>query len=321
MRVFDRSVLGDSVRFVLLAAVLAATGQPGLAKSARAAAANETLPTCSWDHPGHDPFMGDVVAAVDRYQDIPVDVRRRLQTRMAKREYDDIVSIRRDSITGRARYRGTIRDMHFGTGQVCRAVTRSSWTPQMQERGLVYCESGQCILVPTVCRNVSRIARSEVAAEHAEAPDEPVATPAGAPGAPEAIAPTGLAATDAPSMSMSTALALDDAPAFGAEPIIGDKSGAGSGPPPIYPVAPRGYAQVFGAGAPVTAFSSGTESAPALPPADSGGFPGAAPPPPLGDIAPAVPEAQTWALMLLGLPVVAVLRRRSLQVRRSNGAR
>ena len=25
-----------------------------------------TLPVCSWDRPGANPFMGDVVAAVDR---------------------------------------------------------------------------------------------------------------------------------------------------------------------------------------------------------------------------------------------------------------
>jgi hypothetical protein len=38
-------------------------------------------------------------------------------------------------------------------------VTRARWTDRMHERGLVYCEQGHCILVPTVCRNVSRIDR------------------------------------------------------------------------------------------------------------------------------------------------------------------
>ena len=74
---------------------------------------------------------------------------------MDRRDYDDLVVIRRDSITGNADYRPTIRDMHFGTRAVCRSVTRTSWTASMQERGLVYCDSGNCILVPTVCRNVS----------------------------------------------------------------------------------------------------------------------------------------------------------------------
>ncbi|HEV8313068.1 MAG TPA: MHFG family PEP-CTERM protein [Burkholderiaceae bacterium] len=124
-----------------------------------AAVATERLPSCSWDRPGHDPFTGDVVAALDRYTDIPRDVRERLQQRMARRQYDDLVSIRRDSIEGRHRYDARIRDMHFGERRVCGEVSRAAWSAQVQERGLVYCDSGQCILVPTVCRNVSRIAR------------------------------------------------------------------------------------------------------------------------------------------------------------------
>lgn len=101
--------------------------------------------------------MGDVVAAVDRYQDIPPAVRARLKERMRVRQYDEFVTIRRDSIDGANAYQPQISEMHFGDGRVCGSVDRSRWTPQMTERGLVYCESGHCVLVPTVCRNVSRI--------------------------------------------------------------------------------------------------------------------------------------------------------------------
>ena len=118
-----------------------------------------TLPSCSWNRPGHNPFMGDLVAAVNRYTDIPAPVRAKLKARMAARHYDDIVDIRRDAIVGRARYGAEIRDMHFGSGQVCGTVNRAGWAANAQERGLVYCEAGHCILVPTVCRNVSRITR------------------------------------------------------------------------------------------------------------------------------------------------------------------
>jgi hypothetical protein len=129
-----------------------------------AAAANwaprmERQATCSWDRPGHNAFMGDVVAAVDRYIDIPTPARVRLKERMRIRDYDDLVTIRRDQISGRSDYLPAIRDMHFGQDKVCRQVSRKGWTDKMQERGLVYCEDGHCILVPTVCRNVSRIAR------------------------------------------------------------------------------------------------------------------------------------------------------------------
>jgi MYXO-CTERM domain-containing protein len=139
-----------------------------------------TLPTCSWDKPGHDPFMGNVVEAVERYTNIPLEVRDRLKQRMAARQYDEIVTIGRDAITGQQRYAADIRDMHFGNGRVCRTVSRSAWAPSAVERGLVYCEAGHCILVPTVCRNVSRITRLPA--------DKPTAAAAptlpGAPGLP-----------------------------------------------------------------------------------------------------------------------------------------
>jgi PEP-CTERM motif len=122
----------------------------------------DTIAQCSWDRPGHNPFVGDVVAAVDRYSDIPQPVRARLKERMQARQYDDMVDIRRDSIVGKHAYDNDIREMHFGKGRVCTQVTRKRWTASTHERGLVYCESGHCILVPTVCRNVSRINRRAV---------------------------------------------------------------------------------------------------------------------------------------------------------------
>ena len=101
---------------------------PAYAKGAPRA---DVLEHCSWNRPGADPFMGDVVAAVDRYPDIAPQVREQLKAR--------------------------ISDRHFGPGRVCRNVTRAGWSEQRQERGLVYCVQGQCILVPTICRNVSSI--------------------------------------------------------------------------------------------------------------------------------------------------------------------
>jgi hypothetical protein len=183
-----------------LIALLALLGSTGDA----VAAANwvprmERVTSCSWDRPGHNPFMGDVVAAIDRYREIPTPVRVRLKQRMQARQYDDLVDIRRDSIGGRHRYEPIIRDMHFGLDRVCRQVTRAKWTSRMHERGLVYCEAGHCILVPTVCRNVSRIERrpTEVAGAREGAPPAREAAPASADGraaaAPSGQAPSALA--------------------------------------------------------------------------------------------------------------------------------
>ena len=141
------------------------------------AVSGPVLPQCSWDRPGANPFTGDVVAAVDRYQDIPVAVREALKARMAARRYDEIATITRDDIVGAYRYEG-LRDMHFGRGTVCRSVTRDRWQPRVQERGLVYCEQGHCLIVPTVCRNVSRITRGPAqTAAAAESVGPPEALP------------------------------------------------------------------------------------------------------------------------------------------------
>jgi hypothetical protein len=262
------------------------------------------LDHCSWDRPGVNPFMGDVVGAVDRYQDIPPEVRQRLKDRMAKRDYDDLVEIRRDSMIGRGGYDygNTISDMHFGTHQVCRTVTRSSWTPQMQERGLVYCESGHCILVPTVCRNVSRVTRSGVGPATAEGPpvlnDEPaVAALMPPPAMGEELppidwdGPTGAGPLEAGPIghadgvpSMSTAEAAGGVPPSGwyGLPVIvpGFIGGGGTGGSTVTTVKPP----------------RGTDGTP-LPPA-----------PP---VVAAVPEPQTWALMLAGLAAVTLVRRRA----------
>jgi len=150
---------------------------------------------CSWDRPGHDPFMGDVVAAVDRYRDIKPATRAKLKARMAAHQFDEIVTIRADRIEGAAIYAPEIRDMHFGQGRLCGSVTRAGWTPQMTERGLVYCEDGECILVPTVCRNVSRIRRLAPAAGPSPAPAGPGG---GSGGEPSAGPMLGLAGSDQP---------------------------------------------------------------------------------------------------------------------------
>jgi MYXO-CTERM domain-containing protein len=235
------------------------------------AAPSADISACSWDRPGHDPFVGDVPASIDRYTDIPPDVRARLKERMLKRDYDDMVSVKRDSIEGTRQYESEIRDMHFGSGRVCHTVSREKWAPDLQERGLVYCEGTQCILVPTVCRNVSRItalpvAQPPLAAAPAAGPED---MPYGAPGAgPLAADPT-------------AAAAVPDVIPANISPAAGPEGGGLIGPPIAtgsYPGIPGGL----------------------VPPAG----------PPVPPTSP-VPEPQTWLLWLGGLgAVVGVVRRR-----------
>ena len=285
------------VRRAFSAATLAClVAGPCQAKTAAAAPQLALASTCQWDRPGENPFMGDVVSAVDRYRDIPPEVRERLKARMLKREYDDLVSIRRDSITGgRGTYGNTIHDMHFGTDHVCHSVSRAAWSSTMQERGLVYCESGQCILVPTVCRNVSRISRAEVAHERAE-------------GLRDAAAETA-AGTDAGAWDFAGAaagplgLALAASPGFASSP---EGSGGGAVGAPAGSFGAASGALVHG----LAAGPAAADHMSFVSPSGSGAqFTAAVGP---------IPEPQTWVLMLGGLGASLAWRRR-LAARRVNG--
>lgn len=270
-----------------------------LALAASTTASGVTLPQCAWDKPGVNPFMGDVVAAVDRYQDIPAATRDKLKARMRTRSYDDIAVIERDSIKGKASYSPEIRDMHFGPGSVCRTVTRTRWTATMQERGLVYCEDGQCILVPTVCRNVSRVTRL--------AP-------------PKAVAPAREANVASSKRETNTGPLEFEAPSAG----------------PVAAAAPGSFAETSGSALPTAAgegpsFSlpGGTNPSPVA--ARSGPLPSiidmgvpVLPPgrvrttetrPGLNVEVPAIPEPSTWALFAAGVLVVLY------RARRKSGAR
>jgi len=310
-----------------------------------------TLPSCSWDSPGVDPFMGDVPAAVDRYTDIPVAVRTRLKHRMSLRQYDEIAAIRRDSITGQHRYSSEIRDMHFGQGRVCSTVSRKGWSQTMVERGLVYCEAEHCIIVPTVCRNVSRVTR--LPADRADA-----ATALG--GAPGATGDEGAGGTD-PAARIASATPnpeagelMFEAPGAGAGPglpmaegpssqalgaLAGTPEGAAGGAGGVFSSQPivmtPGAGVVDTGGSSGAPFGGGVSSGPLggvgglgggfglpvnnLPVGGTfgGTFGGGITVPGTTLITPAIPEPGTWALWLAGLvTLTAVIKRRTLQRRR-----
>jgi hypothetical protein len=232
---------------------------------------------------------------------------------MAARQYDEIATIERDAIRGRFKYASDIREMHFDRGQVCATVTRDKWPAGANERGLVYCESGHCIIVPTVCRNVARITRltdriagqemrqdpgdkglavSATPREPASAetaPGAPVAAPpgpsfaelAGDPSRPLTAAPT-TAQTPPPS---SAPLPLDKTPLPGAVVAVADPNPdpAGGGSEPAAPII-----------APVSPFAP--DPGPQLP-RDA-------------VLVTPIPEPGVWVMMLAGIAVVLFLVRR-----------
>ncbi len=111
---------------------------------------------CLWSDPGANRFTGDPVEAVRSYGDIPPKAREALAEAVRLKAYSAIVEIRRDSIDG-GRFTD-MRAMHWGAGQQCLGkVDRSAWPADRVERGLVFCERGHCIIIPTICGNVARV--------------------------------------------------------------------------------------------------------------------------------------------------------------------
>jgi PEP-CTERM motif len=268
------------------------------------------VPVCAWDRPGHTPFMGNVVTAVDRYTDIPQPIREALKRRMAARQYDEIASIERDAIKGRFKYAPDIREMHFANGQVCTTVTRNSWTSAMVERGLVYCESGHCIIVPTVCRNVARITRltDRVAGgEGRRDGDKPgievVSTPAAGPSGelkfdPPAAGP--LAGT--PSFEQ---MANDPGSVPPKDPVV-----AVATPPAPLQIIPLPPPAAVAPADPPSGGSGLIDATPVVPPSPfSPNPPPGLPPGVLVDPLP-VPEPGAWLMFLAGLAAVALIVRR-----------
>ena len=111
---------------------------------------------CSWNSPGLDPFRGDRMAAVMSYSHIPLQDRLALAWRVRWGKPDHHVDILRTGIVGSPGIDyGDVRGMHFGRGRRCDAVDRSQWVAGHAEPAAVYRRGSTCVVVPTVCGNIS----------------------------------------------------------------------------------------------------------------------------------------------------------------------
>jgi hypothetical protein len=249
-------------------------------------------PGCSWAHPGANPYRGDPVSALGDFA-MPEDTRRQLRVLMASHRYTDVVTITRDDITGAQAYTD-LREMHSGHGQTCHgSVVRSAWDADRKERGLVYCVGDTCVIVPTICNNVSLVSRKPD--EATLSPVLPVAEgplefepPAAGPPKSAVVAPApGALAAPADFDMLPGGGFAGGFPGSGG----GDEIGGG-------PCCAEGVGVGVGVGV-----GGGGGGGPGLP----GG-----PTLPTAPLSP-VPEGPTWALLLAGLAlVVQALRRRPL---------
>ncbi len=239
--------------------------------------------SCSWAHPGANPYRGDPPAALADFA-MSEDTRRQLRTLMAAHRYTDAVTITRDGIAGDRHY-ADLREMHSGHGQRCHgAVDRSAWSPTHEERGLVYCAGDTCVIVPTVCNNVSLVTRKPDEAPLLGAADEPIdINPAAGPPPATPDAVVAQAPDSAP---------LDFMPAAGAPATPDSPEGGGGG----------GGSPIGGGGGSVPIGGGGGPCCATVPI-------GPGSPPVITPTSP-VPEAPTGWLLLAGLATVASLRAR-----------
>ena len=247
---------------------------------------------CSWAHPGANPYRGDPVHALADF-DLPEATREKLRTLMAEHRYTDVATITRDDILG-ARGYADLREMHSGHGQVCHGnVDRSAWSAQRRERGLVYCADDACVIVPTICNNVSLVSRKP---DHTAAQDEEpidIEPAAGTPATPAGTRSTPPSDTTPP---------LDFTPIPGGGlPELPESPGGGAGGGSPAGGFPIGGGPVGGGGGggglccdvgPVNPIGPGEPGGPGAP----GGPPVNTPP--------AIPEAPMWTLLLAGLALI-----------------
>ena len=248
------------------------------------AAISTVQPHCSWDRPGVNPYTGSAAAALEHYGDMPAEIRAELKRRIEQGRPDDEVSIKRDSIGGKYAYDPAIREMHFGRASVCRTVTRAKWSAERDEPGAVYCAKEHCILVPKICGNVSRVSRSKVPATATAttmAPPPPIARELG-----DGVKGQDLGLVDAEPQEELTdeemqQLLLERAPRMGGISI-------GADPEPVALGEDEDGLRWLAHGHYPTDPVSDHEFIPS-----------------------AVPEAQTWAMLLAGLGLLGWAKRRA----------
>ena len=118
------------------------------------------LATCEW-HPGSNRSTVDPVVAVARLE-MPEATRAVLVEKMKSHSFDDVVRITWagiESVSGANSYDGAISNMNFGTGRICKAVTRNAWSIKHVENAIVYIVGDQAFGFAAVCGNLFRLTR------------------------------------------------------------------------------------------------------------------------------------------------------------------
>lgn len=108
------------------------------------------LATCEWN-PGINRSIVSIETAAKRVR--PED-RSLIVSQFNAKSYNDVVEIRKNSITGTAQYSAVIRNMNFGTGRVCKVITRSKWKQKDVVSAIVFWINGRSYGYASACGNL-----------------------------------------------------------------------------------------------------------------------------------------------------------------------
>lgn len=115
---------------------------------------------CDWNNPGHEPYrqsgVNHIAKALDTYK-FSAKTRNELLWKIKSAQSDAVIFIGRDDIHSSYGTASNLRDMHSKKGMCSGPVQRDSWKVEHREPALVYCSYGQCVAVPVVCGNISKI--------------------------------------------------------------------------------------------------------------------------------------------------------------------
>lgn len=112
---------------------------------------------CSWNNPGHDPYVGDTIQAVDSFT-IPKHARAEIKYKILKNTPDDVIEIGKYSVESKKySFNPNMLLMHFGKNKLCWGVDRSKWDNNHVEKAPIYCSSTYCVAIPYVCNNVTQL--------------------------------------------------------------------------------------------------------------------------------------------------------------------
>ncbi|MCV2369242.1 MHFG family PEP-CTERM protein [Roseateles oligotrophus] len=130
---------------------------------ALAAGMAATTGTCDWHPSSQAAFEGPLAPLVERFQDIPIELRERLKRRIEEHQFDEVVAIQRDAIIGKQHYGDLISGLQAGVGSSCSQPSREQWSESTRELALSYCEGGYCVLITINGHHFARMSRSGLA--------------------------------------------------------------------------------------------------------------------------------------------------------------